>query len=213
MQMKHSQADQVDGLFDFIGSAATTVLNPAQNIANSIVAGRALFDATRDSFRGTRPPPGTNSFDTSAGSTGERFEPGTTQLQTQNQFNNRQLNTTEIREVQSFLSGRGYNPGAIDGVYGPNTKAAIERYQVANIIPVTGLADGNLLNRIRTFSDQIVVTGTRTPQPSIFQQPIFPPVFQAPQAPAPTTPSRPAWVLPAAIAGGVGLLFLAMDSR
>jgi peptidoglycan hydrolase-like protein with peptidoglycan-binding domain len=43
--------------------------------------------------------------------------------------------------VQQDLADAGYYPGAIDGVYGPETVGAVEALQQANALPVTGTID------------------------------------------------------------------------
>ena len=43
--------------------------------------------------------------------------------------------------LQQALTDAGYYSGAIDGVYGPDTVAAIENLQTANGLPVTGTVD------------------------------------------------------------------------
>lgn len=44
--------------------------------------------------------------------------------------------------LQSSLTAAGYFDGAIDGVYGPATVAAVEQLQDDNDLPATGLVDG-----------------------------------------------------------------------
>ena len=47
----------------------------------------------------------------------------------------------EARQVQERLRNAGYNPGAADGVPGPQTVAALRQYQTAQGLPVTGFLD------------------------------------------------------------------------
>ncbi|MGQ4647932.1 peptidoglycan-binding protein [Lyngbya aestuarii] len=35
----------------------------------------------------------------------------------------------EVKKLQGFLTTTGYNPGAIDGIFGSKTKAAVIRFQ------------------------------------------------------------------------------------
>ena len=44
-----------------------------------------------------------------------------------------------ILDVQRALKERGFNPGPIDGIYGPKTKAAVRKFQKANGLAVGGL--------------------------------------------------------------------------
>jgi len=50
--------------------------------------------------------------------------------------------------VQRELSRRGYDPGVIDGVIGPQSRDAIAAYQQDNGLPVTGRIDGPLLREM-----------------------------------------------------------------
>jgi len=45
-----------------------------------------------------------------------------------------------VRELQRDLRAVGYEPGPIDGVYGPLTEAAVERFQTAQGLAVDGVA-------------------------------------------------------------------------
>lgn len=46
-----------------------------------------------------------------------------------------------VKDVQSALSARGFNPGPIDNIMGRLTRGALERFQAANGLKVTGVAD------------------------------------------------------------------------
>ncbi|MBW4648518.1 MAG: peptidoglycan-binding protein [Kastovskya adunca ATA6-11-RM4] len=51
----------------------------------------------------------------------------------------------EVRRLQERLRERGYDPGTIDGVYGPQTTAAVRRFQSANELRPDGIADSQTL--------------------------------------------------------------------
>jgi lipoprotein-anchoring transpeptidase ErfK/SrfK len=51
-------------------------------------------------------------------------------------------------EVQVTLDRLGYSPGSIDGLSGPQTKAALEAYQHRNGLPVTGIVDRATRNKL-----------------------------------------------------------------
>lgn len=36
---------------------------------------------------------------------------------------------TEVRQLQSILQGQGYNVGPVDGLFGPQTQAAVQAFQ------------------------------------------------------------------------------------
>jgi peptidoglycan hydrolase-like protein with peptidoglycan-binding domain len=56
-----------------------------------------------------------------------------------------------VSEVQRALRDLGYRPGPIDGAFGPQTRMALEKYQVAERLTVTGLLDGETLERLDVY--------------------------------------------------------------
>jgi peptidoglycan hydrolase-like protein with peptidoglycan-binding domain len=56
-----------------------------------------------------------------------------------------------VSEVQRALRDLGYRPGPIDGAFGPQTRMALEKYQVAERLTVTGLLDGETLQRLDVY--------------------------------------------------------------
>jgi peptidoglycan hydrolase-like protein with peptidoglycan-binding domain len=46
-----------------------------------------------------------------------------------------------VQQAQEQLILLGYDPGTVDGVYGPRTRQALETFQRAQNLPVTGLLD------------------------------------------------------------------------
>lgn len=53
------------------------------------------------------------------------------------------------RGVQAALAVRGYYSGRIDGVIGPETRAAIRSFQAHEGLPVTGQIDSGLIGALR----------------------------------------------------------------
>jgi len=45
------------------------------------------------------------------------------------------MNAVTIKELQRALSSAGFNPGPIDGIYRPLTRAAVGRFQKAKGLP------------------------------------------------------------------------------
>jgi peptidoglycan hydrolase-like protein with peptidoglycan-binding domain len=43
----------------------------------------------------------------------------------------------DVKKVQQTLTDKGYDPGQVDGVMGPQTRRAIGQYQKAEDLPVT----------------------------------------------------------------------------
>jgi peptidoglycan hydrolase-like protein with peptidoglycan-binding domain len=44
-----------------------------------------------------------------------------------------------VLEVQHALKSRGYDPGAMDGVYGPKTRSAVRDFEKKRYLPVDGM--------------------------------------------------------------------------
>jgi peptidoglycan hydrolase-like protein with peptidoglycan-binding domain len=64
---------------------------------------------------------------------------------------------TRVREVQRRLRALGQRPGPIDGLYGPRTRAAVERFQRTAGYPTTGvLSHGTAVALARADSGQRV---------------------------------------------------------
>lgn len=61
----------------------------------------------------------------------------------------RPLGTQERRELQGLLAARGYAVGAIDGIIGSRTQAAIRAFQRRAGLPADGYASTSLLDRLR----------------------------------------------------------------
>ena len=55
---------------------------------------------------------------------------------------------TVARSVQAALQNRGFYQGAIDGEFGPESQAAIARFQQANGLKVTGLINSSTLKAL-----------------------------------------------------------------
>lgn len=56
-----------------------------------------------------------------------------------------------LREAQRALRDLGYHPGPIDGTFGPQTRSALEKYQLAEKLPVTGQLDAETMARLDVY--------------------------------------------------------------
>jgi len=56
-----------------------------------------------------------------------------------------------VREAQRALRDLGYHPGPIDGTFGPQTRSALEKYQLAEKLPVTGQLDAETMERLDVY--------------------------------------------------------------
>jgi hypothetical protein len=54
-----------------------------------------------------------------------------------------------VLEIQRRLARLGFNPGLLDGQFGPRTKTAVSNFQKANNLPVDGIPSNELLDRLR----------------------------------------------------------------
>lgn len=59
------------------------------------------------------------------------------------------ISNGEVLEVQAWLKAFGFDPGPLDGMRGPQTVAAVKRYQAARQKEETGLLDQSLLREVR----------------------------------------------------------------
>jgi len=61
----------------------------------------------------------------------------------------RRLGNDDVREIQVKLEALGHDPGPADGIFGPQTVAAVKRYEIATGREPTGAIDVRLLDQLR----------------------------------------------------------------
>jgi membrane-bound lytic murein transglycosylase B len=61
----------------------------------------------------------------------------------------RALTGAEKREMQGLLARKGFDPGAVDGIMGPNTIQAVRLYQAAEGLVPDGYGSLAILERLR----------------------------------------------------------------
>ncbi|WP_027364035.1 peptidoglycan-binding protein [Desulfotruncus alcoholivorax] len=49
----------------------------------------------------------------------------------------------DVANLQTYLNELGYNPGRVDGIFGPATEAAVKKYQAAHRLVVDGIVGPN----------------------------------------------------------------------
>lgn len=54
----------------------------------------------------------------------------------------------DVKEVQSLLAAQGFDPGPIDGVFGPTTDTAVRAFQSAQRLVVDGVVGPQTLNAL-----------------------------------------------------------------
>lgn len=62
-----------------------------------------------------------------------------------------QMHGTDVREVQKRLKEFGYNPGTIDGYFGPSTKGAVKSFQSNQGLSVDGSVGPTTWNKLFNF--------------------------------------------------------------
>jgi peptidoglycan hydrolase-like protein with peptidoglycan-binding domain len=61
----------------------------------------------------------------------------------------------DVKKVQETLRSKGYNPGSVDGVLGPQTRGAISEYQKSENLPVTGHLDAQTAGKLGVGPESI----------------------------------------------------------
>lgn len=79
---------------------------------------------------------------------------------------NRPLTVEEVKEAQTLLKAIGFDPGGADGIVGPNTIAAVKRYEPTRHWPVTGSVDLRLLESLRANKPGGVPPPAKAPAPA-----------------------------------------------
>ncbi len=54
-------------------------------------------------------------------------------------FSDTSIPQSAVKSVQSYLLGRGFAPGPVDGIYGRMTSAAVERFEASVGLPIDGI--------------------------------------------------------------------------
>ena len=67
-----------------------------------------------------------------------------------------------VREAQRALRELGYSPGPIDGAVGPQTRAALAKYQSAEKLSVTGNLDAETTARLDVHQRLFRPSGVRS---------------------------------------------------
>lgn len=70
-----------------------------------------------------------------------------------------QAASANVREIQRELNQRGYDPGPVDGVWGPQTSRAAEAFQRANNMQATGRPDASLRQALNVDARGGTATG------------------------------------------------------
>ena len=101
---------------------------------------------------------------------GAAQQPGTAQQQAERQPGqemHQQLSSEQIRELQEKLRDEGHNPGPIDGIWGPQTQAAVKEFQKENDLQVTGQLDQQTMKELGIEKQKAGEARELPPQPDV----------------------------------------------
>ncbi|MGE0288337.1 MAG: TIGR02594 family protein [Bradyrhizobium sp.] len=102
----------------------------------------------------------------------------------------------QVTALQQALAAIGFQPGEIDGEYGPRTASAVSNFQSMRGLSVTGVADGETLRSLGLAVPAGLVRGGIAAEggASMQQQDILKALFEvlAAQNQPPVTPAKPA---------------------
>jgi peptidoglycan hydrolase-like protein with peptidoglycan-binding domain len=74
-----------------------------------------------------------------------------------------------VTALQGALAAAGFDPGGIDGEYGPLTSAAVSAFQRARNLPITGMADPVTLQNLGVSADTTLQLQTATEESTTMQ--------------------------------------------
>ena len=101
-----------------------------------------------------------------------------------------------VTALQGALAAAGFDPGGMDGEYGPLTSAAVSAFQRARNLPITGIADPTTLQNLGVSTDtssqpQPATEASTTMQPQDLLKTLIDALItqRTGQAPAPATPA------------------------
>ena len=67
-----------------------------------------------------------------------------------------------IKEAQQLLSELGYDPGPIDGIWGPRTESALRKFQGDFGLKEDGVIDQDILSKLRLMKEKMIKVEPRT---------------------------------------------------
>lgn len=100
------------------------------------------------------------------------------------QFGQQGMDQEQVRKAQKRLQEVGFDPGPIDGLFGPQTQAALREFQSAHGLPQTGQLDASTRAALMD-EDMPGAPGTATPGARPMGEPM-----PAPTTPGGTSPGR-----------------------
>ena len=80
----------------------------------------------------------------------------------------------EVRELQQFLAWLGFNPGTVDGIYGPNTAKAVKQFQGIYKLKVDGDVGPNTIRVMQNIAARGFAGSNAKSQAAMSAQPNYP---------------------------------------
>lgn len=65
----------------------------------------------------------------------------------------------QVKALQQYLNGLGYDVGKMDSIYGPKVEAAVRQFQIDNGVPVDGAFGANSLGKAKTLGSTSTAAG------------------------------------------------------
>ena len=96
-----------------------------------------------------------------------------------------------ISDLQRALAAAGFDPGSVDGIAGPKTRAAVRAFQTARGLGVDGVAGPLTWAALRKGSAGPTATALAKPAPASTTPPV---VNQQPGTPSPAIPAALPWL-------------------
>jgi peptidoglycan hydrolase-like protein with peptidoglycan-binding domain len=95
-----------------------------------------------------------------------------------------------VRDIQRRLLALGYQPGPVDGAFGPRTRSSVAWFQLKHRLPATGAVDGTTLTALRSRTPAVASFTVPTSSPTVAAEPEPAPVAAPPRPEAEFPPAR-----------------------
>jgi peptidoglycan hydrolase-like protein with peptidoglycan-binding domain len=103
----------------------------------------------------------------------QRIQQDRTNDSNRKQWSNQAVSIEKVRQVQTALKSRGFDPGRIDGVMGPKTTTAIRSFQSSRGLNASGMIDESTMSALQ-IKPAAGPTANASNSPSPRQDPQFP---------------------------------------
>ena len=178
-----------------VTAACAVALGVAWTMAPAIAADESMKDKAKDKMDTAKDKMG-SAVDTTkdkASSIGEKTKEKATEVKDKikDKVSRHKNGSDDVRKAQQALTDKGFNPGPVDGVMGPKTKAAITEFQTKENLKANGRLDRETKAKLMTASSS-ATTSSPAASPTTTTTPTTPSTGAAADtAPKPSsTPSQ-----------------------